>query len=83
MIKVLHIDFYSGGQKDESPREIFTNSGIIKIYRVIEIKLEEEVFSKKRRKIFIFESTKGVFYKLTVSGDSFELEELKLNEKRT
>jgi hypothetical protein len=73
---VTHIDFYSGGKKDESPRRIFTSSGTIIVDRLIETNLEEDFYSKKRKRIFIFESQRKI-YKLAICNDSFELKEIK------
>jgi hypothetical protein len=76
-MEILHIDFYSGSKRDESPRRIFTSSGTITVDRVIETNLEEDFYSKKRKKIFVFQSQEKDFYKLAVCEDSFELKEIK------
>ncbi len=76
-MKISHIDFYSGSKSDESPRKIFTSSGTITVDRVIETNLEEDFYSKNRKRIFIFQSQKKDFYKLAICEDSFELEEIK------
>lgn len=76
-MEISHIDFYSGSKKDESPRRIFTSSGTINVDRIIETNLEEDFYSKQRKRIFVFQSQEKDFYKLTICEDSFELEEIK------
>ena len=76
-MEISHIDFYSGSKKDESPRRIFTSSGTINVDKIIETNLEEDFYSKKRKRIFIFKSMEKDFYKLSICKNSFELEEIK------
>jgi hypothetical protein len=76
-MKISHIDFYSGSKKDESPRRIFTSSGTINVDKIIETNLEEDFYSKKRKRIFIFKSMGKVLYKLSICEDFLELEEIK------
>jgi hypothetical protein len=75
-MEILSVDFYSGSKLDESPRRIFTSSGTITVDRIIETNLEEDFYSKNRKRIFIFQSQGSDFYKLTICKDSFELEEI-------
>lgn len=76
-MEISHVDFYSGSRRDESPRKIFTSSGTITVDRVIETNLEEDFYSKNRKRIFVFQSQEKDFYKLAVCENSFKLEEIK------
>lgn len=76
-MEVLHVDFYSGGKRDELPRKIFTDSGTIKVEKTIEVKLEEDFDSKNREKIFIFQSQNKKIFRLTIKKDVFNLKEIK------
>jgi hypothetical protein len=76
-MKITHVDFYSGSKIDESPKKIFTSSGTITVDRILETNLEEDFYSKNRKRIFVFQSQKKDFYKLAVYEDFFELEEIK------
>lgn len=75
-MKVEKVDFYSGGKKDEWPKTIYTNSGKIKIYKIIETKLEEDYKTGNRKKVFIFKSIGGYIYKLEFDKGGFNLIEL-------
>ncbi len=79
-MEISHIDFYSGSKGDESPRKIYTFSGTIIVDRIIETKLEENLHSKKRTKIFVFQSKEKNFYQLNIKQESFELKQIKIRE---
>jgi hypothetical protein len=76
---IRYVDFYSGSKGDEFPRKIYTVSGTIIVDRIIETRLEEDVSSKERVKVFIFQDQENRFYQLKVKQDSFELKQM--NEK--
>ena len=76
-MKVEKVDFYSGGKKDERPKTIYTNSGKIEIYKIIETKLEEDYRTGNRKKVFIFKSIGGYIYQLELDEIGFKLRELK------
>jgi hypothetical protein len=76
-MKVEKVDFYSGGKKDELPKTIYTNSGKIKIYKIIETKLEEDYKTGNRKKVFIFKSIGGYIYQLEFDNEGFKIRELK------
>ncbi len=76
-MKVEKVDFYSGGKKDELPKTIYTNSGKIKIYKIIETKLEEDYKTRNRKKVFIFKSIGGYIYQLEFDNEGFKIRELK------
>jgi hypothetical protein len=80
-MEISHIDFYSGSKGEESPRKIYTASGTITVKKIIETKLEEDFYSKQRKKVFIFQSQEKAFYKLVIWGKSFELMQIKRKEK--
>jgi len=76
-MKVEKIDFYSGGKRDELPKTIYTKSGKIRIYKIIETKLEEDYKTGNRKKVFIFKSIGGYIYRLEFDREGFNLRELK------
>jgi len=73
LINVFKVQFYSGGKKDEVPKTIYTSSGIIRIYKVIETRLEEDYQTGMRKKVFIFKSIGGDIYRLESQKEEFKL----------
>jgi hypothetical protein len=80
-MEISHIDFYSGSKGEESPRKIYTSSGIITVKKIIETKLEENFCSKERKRVFIFQSQKKDFYQLNIYKDTFEIKQIEMEEK--
>jgi hypothetical protein len=80
-MEISHIDFYSGSKGEESPRKIYTSSGIITVKKIIETKLEENFCSKERKRVFIFQSQKKDFYQLNIYKNTFEIKQIEMEEK--
>jgi hypothetical protein len=76
-MKVSHVDFYSGSKGEEFPKKIYTPSEIIIVEAIIETKLEEDFYSKERKKVFIFRSSEKDFYQLKAGRESYELKKIK------
>ncbi len=81
MIEISHIDFYSGSKGDETPRKIYTSSGTIIVKRIIETKLEEDFYTRVKKKVFIFQSEEKKFYQLIERQASFDLKEIEIREE--
>ncbi len=79
-MEISRIDFYSGSKGEESPRKIYTSSGTITVERIIETKLEEDFYSKERKKVIIFQSQKKDFYQLNIYRDTFEIKQIEMGE---
>lgn len=77
-MEISRIDFYSGSKGDESPKKIYTSSGTITVEKIIETKLEEDFYSKQRKKVFIFQSQKKDFYRLEARGESFKIKQIEI-----
>ncbi|MBN1695847.1 hypothetical protein JW879_10700 [candidate division WOR-3 bacterium] len=75
-MEISHIDFYSGSKGEESPRKIHTSSGTITVEKIIETKLEEDFYSKERKKVIVFQSRKKDFYQLNIYRDTFEIKQI-------
>ncbi|MEA1913519.1 MAG: hypothetical protein U9N06_06800 [candidate division WOR-3 bacterium] len=75
-MNILRVEFYSGTKRNEIPRNIFTDSGVIRVKKIIETRLEEDYESGKRRRIFIFRSWEGSLYRLESIGEELRLIEL-------
>jgi len=80
-MEILKVDFYSGSKSDEYPKKIYTTSGTISVDKIIETKLEEDLDSKNRTKIFIFQSQEKVFYQLKVKQGVFKLKQMEIREE--
>ena len=77
MIEVNKVLFYSGGERDEVPKIIYTNSGLIRVYKIIEKRLEEDYQTGKRKKVFIFKSIGGNIYHLESTEGKYKLNKIK------
>ncbi len=80
-MEILKVDFYSGSKSDEYPKKIYTTSGTISVDKIIETKLEEDLDSKNRTKIFIFQSQGKNFYQLNVKQGVFKLKQMEIREE--
>lgn len=76
MIEVRRVQFYSGGKRDEVPKTIFTHSGVIRVHKIIETRLEEDYQSGRRKMVFIFKSIEDNKYRLESSKEGFKLSQL-------
>ena len=77
-MEISRIDFYSGSKGEESPRKIYTSSGIIMVKKIIETKLEEDFYSKERKRVIIFQSQKKDFYQLSIYKGTFEIKQIEI-----
>lgn len=81
-MEISHIDFYSGSKGNEHPRKVYTSSGTIIVERIIETRLEEDINSGEKKKIFIFQSQKKDFYQLSLKQGNSELERIEPKDKQ-
>lgn len=74
-MEVFRVEFYAGGKGEEEPRIIYTDSGIVRVDRIIETRLEENHKTGKRKRIFILKSIEGDIYCLESSEEGFSIKE--------
>lgn len=77
-MKIREVRFYSGYRREEIPKVIETDCGVIKVEEILSSQLREEYDSGKRRRLFYFRCSEGDIYCLESLEEGYNLKKIQI-----